>query len=68
MIHRITVDSDKADDMIAKLGRDEGSRTSFSSFNRLCNSVFTKLKEKYGKGRERQTEYVFLMISNNKRK
>ncbi|MDD5152201.1 MAG: DNA gyrase/topoisomerase IV subunit A, partial [Flavobacterium sp.] len=57
MIRITRFDSDKADDFIAKL-EDEMKEVEFNLANLVDFAIayFTKLKEKYGKGRERQTE------------
>lgn len=57
MIRITRFDSDKADDIIAKL-EDEMKEVEFNLTNLTDFAIayFTKLKEKYGKGRERQTE------------
>lgn len=57
MIRITRFDSDKADDFIAKL-EDEMKEVEFNLVNLTDFAIayFTKLKEKYGKGRERQTE------------
>ena len=57
MIRITRFDSDKADDFIAKL-EDEMKEVQHHLDNIIDFAVayFTKLKEKYGKGRERQTE------------
>jgi topoisomerase-4 subunit A len=57
MIRITRFDSDKADDLIAKL-EDEMKEVEHNLANLIDFAVayFTKLKEKYGKGRERQTE------------
>ncbi|MFC6876794.1 DNA gyrase/topoisomerase IV subunit A [Flavobacterium myungsuense] len=57
MIRITRFDSDKADDLIAKL-EDEMKEVEFNLANLTDFAIayFTKLKEKYGKGRERQTE------------
>lgn len=57
MIRITRFDSDKADDFIAKL-EDEMKEVEFNLANLTDFAIayFTKLKEKYGKGRERQTE------------
>ena len=57
MIRITRFDSDKADDIIAKL-EDEMKEVEFNLANLTDFAIayFTKLKEKYGKGRERQTE------------
>ena len=57
MIRITRFDSDKADDLIAKL-EDEMKEVEFNLANLIDFAIayFTKLKEKYGKGRERQTE------------
>ncbi|MBA0884234.1 DNA gyrase/topoisomerase IV subunit A [Flavobacterium undicola] len=57
MIRITRFDSDKADDFIAKL-EDEMKEVEFhlANLTDFAIAYFTKLKEKYGKGRERQTE------------
>ncbi|BFM44441.1 DNA gyrase/topoisomerase IV subunit A [Flavobacterium sp. CFS9] len=57
MIRITRFDSDKADDFIAKL-EDEMKEVEYNLENLTDFAIayFTKLKEKYGKGRERQTE------------
>lgn len=57
MIRITRFDSDKADDIIAKL-EDEVKEVEhhLSHLTDFAIAYFTKLKEKYGKGRERQTE------------
>ena len=57
MIRITRFDSDKADDLIAKL-EEEMKEVEFNLANLTDYAIayFTKLKEKYGKGRERQTE------------
>lgn len=57
MIRITRFDSDKADDLITKL-EDEMKDVEFNLANLTDFAIayFTKLKEKYGKGRERQTE------------
>lgn len=57
MIRITRFDSDKADDFIAKL-EDEMKEVQHHLDNLIDFSIdyFVKLKEKYGKGRERQTE------------
>ncbi|PAM95354.1 DNA topoisomerase IV [Flavobacterium sp. IR1] len=57
MIRITRFDSDKADDFIAKL-EDEMKEVehNLANLTDFAISYFTKLKEKYGKGRERQTE------------
>ncbi|RKR08406.1 topoisomerase-4 subunit A [Flavobacterium sp. 90] len=57
MIRITRFDSDKADDFIAKL-EDEMKEVEYNLANLTDFAIayFTKLKEKYGKGRERQTE------------
>ncbi|WP_158729078.1 MULTISPECIES: DNA gyrase/topoisomerase IV subunit A [unclassified Flavobacterium] len=57
MIRITRFDSDKADDMIAKL-EDEMKEVEhhLAHLTDFAIAYFTKLKEKYGKGRERQTE------------
>ena len=57
MIRITRFDSDKADDFIAKL-EDEMKEVEHHLANLIDFAIayFTKLKEKYGKGRERQTE------------
>ena len=57
MIRITRFDSDKADDFIAKL-EDEMKEVQHNLDNLIDFAItyFTRLKEKYGKGRERQTE------------
>lgn len=57
MIRITRFDSDKADDFIAKL-EDEMKEVehNLEHLTDFAIAYFTKLKEKYGKGRERQTE------------
>lgn len=57
MIRITRFDSDKADDLIAKL-EDEMKEVEYNleHLTDFAITYFTKLKEKYGKGRERQTE------------
>lgn len=57
MIRITRFDSDKADDFIAKL-EDEMKEVEhhLENLTDFAIAYFTKLKEKYGKGRERQTE------------
>ncbi len=57
MIRITRFDSDKADDVIAKL-EDEMKEVEhhLAHLTDFAIAYFTKLKEKYGKGRERQTE------------
>jgi len=57
MIRITRFDSDKADDFIAKL-EDEMKEVehNLANLTDFAIAYFTKLKEKYGKGRERQTE------------
>jgi topoisomerase-4 subunit A len=57
MIRITRFDSDKADDLIARL-EDEIKEVTFNLEHLIDFAIayFTKLKEKYGKGRERQTE------------
>ncbi|KAF2334920.1 DNA gyrase/topoisomerase IV subunit A [Flavobacterium daemonense] len=57
MIRITRFDSDKADDLIAKL-EDEMKEVehNLEHLTDFAITYFTKLKEKYGKGRERQTE------------
>ena len=57
MIRITRFDSDKADDVIAKL-EDEMKEVEhhLAHITDFSIAYFTKLKEKYGKGRERQTE------------
>ncbi|MBP1224967.1 DNA gyrase/topoisomerase IV subunit A [Flavobacterium sp. 1355] len=57
MIRITRFDSDKADDFIAKL-EDEMKEVehNLAHLTDFAIAYFTKLKEKYGKGRERQTE------------
>ncbi|MBP6550679.1 MAG: DNA gyrase/topoisomerase IV subunit A, partial [Flavobacterium sp.] len=57
MIRITRFDSDKADDLIAKL-EDEMKEVEhhLEHLTDFAIAYFTKLKEKYGKGRERQTE------------
>lgn len=57
MIRITRFDSDKADDMIAKLEAEmQEVEHHLANLNDFAIAYFTKLKEKYGKGRERQTE------------
>ncbi|OUD37053.1 DNA gyrase/topoisomerase IV subunit A [Flavobacterium sp. FPG59] len=57
MIRITRFDSDKADDMIAKLeGEMKEVEHHLAHLTDFAIAYFTKLKEKYGKGRERQTE------------
>ncbi|UTN02174.1 DNA gyrase/topoisomerase IV subunit A [Flavobacterium bizetiae] len=57
MIRITRFDSDKADDFISKL-EDEMKEVehNLANLTDFAIAYFTKLKEKYGKGRERQTE------------
>ena len=57
MIRITRFDSDKADDFIAKL-EDEMKEVehNLANLTDFAIAYFTRLKEKYGKGRERQTE------------
>lgn len=57
MIRITRFDSDKADDFISKL-EDEMKEVEhhLANLTEFAIAYFTKLKEKYGKGRERQTE------------
>jgi topoisomerase-4 subunit A len=57
MIRITRFDSDKADDLIAKL-EDEMKEVEYNleHLTDFAIAYFTKLKEKYGKGKERQTE------------
>ncbi len=57
MIRITRFDSDKADDFISKL-EDEMKEVEYNleHLTDFAIAYFTKLKEKYGKGRERQTE------------
>ncbi|MFA9187985.1 DNA gyrase/topoisomerase IV subunit A [Flavobacterium sp. FBOR7N2.3] len=57
MIRITRFDSDKADDFISKL-EEEMKEVEFhlANLTDFAIAYFTKLKEKYGKGRERQTE------------
>jgi topoisomerase-4 subunit A len=57
MIRITRFDSDKADDFISKL-EDEMNEVEhhLANLTDFAIAYFTKLKEKYGKGRERQTE------------
>jgi len=57
MIRITRFDSDKADDAIAKLEAEiEQVKYDLEHLIDFAIAYFTKLKEKYGKGRERQTE------------
>jgi topoisomerase-4 subunit A len=57
MIRITRFDSDKADDAIAKLEAEiEQVKHDLDHLIDFAIAYFTKLKEKYGKGRERQTE------------
>lgn len=57
MIRITRFDSDKADDVIAKLESDiEQVKHHLANLIDFAIDYFTTLKEKYGKGRERQTE------------
>ena len=57
MIRITRFDSDKADDAIAKLEAEmEQVKHDLEHITDFAIAFFTKLKEKYGKGRERQTE------------
>ncbi|UOX33794.1 DNA gyrase/topoisomerase IV subunit A [Flavobacterium sediminilitoris] len=57
MIRITRFDSDKADDAIAKLEAEmEQVKHDLANIIDYTITFFTKLKEKYGKGRERQTE------------
>ena len=57
MIRITRFDSDKADDAIAKLEAEmEQVKYDLEHIIDFAIAFFTKLKEKYGKGRERQTE------------
>ena len=57
MIRITRFDSDKADDFIAKLEEEmKEVEYNLEHIVDFAISYFTKLKEKYGKGRERQTE------------
>jgi len=57
MIRITRFDSDKADDAIAKLEAEmEQVKHDLEHLNDFAIAYFTKLKEKYGKGKERQTE------------
>ena len=57
MIRITRFDSDKADDLIAKLEEEmEQVKHHLAHLIEFAIDYFTKLKEKYGKGRERQTE------------
>lgn len=57
MIRITRFDSDKADDVIAKLEGDiEQVKHHLANLIDFAIDYFTTLKEKYGKGRERQTE------------
>lgn len=57
MIRITRFDSDKADDAIAKLETEiEQVKHDLDHLIDFAIAYFTKLKEKYGKGRERQTE------------
>ncbi|HKO77071.1 MAG TPA: DNA gyrase/topoisomerase IV subunit A [Flavobacterium sp.] len=57
MIRITRFDSDKADDFIAKLEEEmKEVEHNLAHLTDFAIAYFTKLKEKYGKGRERQTE------------
>ena len=57
MIRITRFDSDKADDAIAKLEAEmEQVKHDLEHITDFAIAFFTKLKDKYGKGRERQTE------------
>ncbi|WPR70918.1 DNA gyrase/topoisomerase IV subunit A [Flavobacterium sp. NG2] len=57
MIRITRFDSDKADDFIAKLEAEmEQVKHDLEHLTEFAIAYFTKLKEKYGKGRERKTE------------
>ena len=57
MIRITRFDSDKADDLIAKLEEEmKEVEHNLEHLTDFAIAYFTKLKEKYGKGRERQTE------------
>ncbi|MWB94750.1 DNA gyrase/topoisomerase IV subunit A [Flavobacterium sp. GA093] len=57
MIRITRFDSDKADDFIAKLEEEmKEVEHHLANLTDFAIAYFTKLKEKYGKGRERQTE------------
>lgn len=57
MIRITRFDSDKADDAIAKLESEmEQVKHHLANLIEFAINYFTRLKEKYGKGRERQTE------------
>lgn len=57
MIRITRFDSDKADDFIAKLEAEmKEVEYHLANLTDFAIAYFTKLKEKYGKGRERQTE------------
>jgi topoisomerase-4 subunit A len=57
MIRITRFDSDKADDFIAKLEEEmKEVEHNLEHLTDFAIAYFTKLKEKYGKGRERQTE------------
>ena len=57
MIRITRFDSDKADDAIAKLEAEmEQVKHDLQHIIDIAIAFFNKLKEKYGKGRERQTE------------
>ncbi|WP_316634160.1 DNA gyrase/topoisomerase IV subunit A [uncultured Flavobacterium sp.] len=57
MIRITRFDSDKADDFIAKLEAEmKEVEYNLENLTDFAIAYFTKLKEKYGKGRERQTE------------
>ncbi len=57
MIRITRFDSDKADDVIAKLEAEmEQVKYDLEHLTDFAIAYFTKLKEKYGKGRERKTE------------
>jgi topoisomerase-4 subunit A len=55
---------DKADDFISKLEEEmKEVEYNLEHLTDFAIAYFFKLKEKYGKGRERQTELRILMIS-----
>jgi len=57
MIRITRFDSDKADDFISKLEEEmKEVQHNLEHLTEFAIAYFTKLKEKYGKGRERQTE------------
>jgi topoisomerase-4 subunit A len=57
MIRITRFDSDKADDFISKLEEEmKEVEHNLANLTDFAIAYFTKLKEKYGKGRERQTE------------